>query len=139
MKYYKDIKPSKKVIKAYLASAQERIDSAKILLKEGNYRDAVSRAYYAFLDTARAALLTKGLVAKTHSDVLMLFGSHFGKNREIPVKFFRFYKQVMEAREEADYEILKKFKKEDAQSAIEMAEEFVKFIAEKINGTRSRG
>lgn len=132
MKFYKNIKASEKIIKTYLNSANERIKSAEILLREGNYRDAISRAYYAFLDAAKATLLTKGLAAKTHSGVLTLFGLHFGKTKEIPAKFFRFYKQVMEAREEADYEILKEFKKKDAQEVIEMAEEFVDFVRKKL-------
>lgn len=97
MKIYKNIKAPEILLKAHLSSAQERIESAKALLKEKNYRDAVSRAYYAFLDGARAALLTRGKVAKSHSGVLALFGLEFGKTKEIPDHLFRFYKRIKKA------------------------------------------
>ena len=83
MKSYENLNPTKKEIEALVSSAKERIESAEILEKEGHYRDAISRSYYAFLDIAKAALLTKGKFAKTHAGILSLFGSalsmsHFG-------------------------------------------------------------
>lgn len=129
MKVYKNLKTSNIEIKAYLKSAEERVESAKVLLRKGNYRDAVSRAYYAFLDSARAALLTKGKFTKTHAGTLALFGLEFGKTKEVPAKFFRFYQEVKKAREAADYEILlRKFTKKEVEEIIEKAEEFVNFI-----------
>jgi len=47
-----------KLIRDYLNSAKERIESAEQLLKIGNFRDSISRAYYAYLDAADALLLT---------------------------------------------------------------------------------
>lgn len=64
-----------------IKNAQSRIESAQILLKKGFYNDSVSRAYYAFFDTANALLVTKGLAAKTHAGVIALFGLHFIKTK----------------------------------------------------------
>ena len=130
---YENLKVSKKEIKTLLESSENRIKSAQILLERGLLRDSISRSYYAFLDSAKALLLTKGKIAKTHAGVLTLFGLEFGKTKEIPGYLFGFYKQVLKAREEADYEFLKKFSKEDAKKAIEKAEKFVDYIKKIIN------
>lgn len=129
---YENLNTSKKIIKIYLNSAKERIASAKILFKEKKFRDAVSRSYYAFLDAARAILLTKRKTAKTHAGVLTLFGLEFGKTKEVPKEFFDFYRRIKKAREEADYELIRKFTKEETKEAIEMAEKFVNYIKKLI-------
>lgn len=132
MKNYENLNPTKKEITTFLKSARDRIKSAKILLKEDQYRDAISRSYYAFLDAAKALLLTKRKTAKTHEGVLILLGLEFGKNKEISSEFFGLYKKVKRAREEADYEFLRKFSKTETEEAIKMAERFVGFIEKKI-------
>jgi len=53
---YENLQTSPKIIQAYLKSAKERIKSAKILFRQRQFRDAVSRSYYAFLDGAQALL-----------------------------------------------------------------------------------
>lgn len=90
--------------------------------------DAISRAYYAFFDAANALLITKGLVAKTHAGVITLFSLHFIKSKLIPLKYIRFFRQAKDAREQADYEILKKFSKLEAKQIIQTAQDFVDFV-----------
>jgi uncharacterized protein len=129
---YINLNISEEIIKVYLDSAKDRIESAKILLEEGQFRDAVSRSYYAFLDSARAALLTKKKTAKTHAGVLTLFGLEFGKTKKVPIEIIRLYHKVQKAREEADYELLRNFSKEETEEIIEMAEKFVNFIEKEL-------
>jgi len=50
----------------------------------------------------------------------------------MPQEFMRFYGKVKRAREEADYELLRKFSKEETKEIIEKAEKFVKFIGENL-------
>ena len=122
-----------KEIKLYLDKAKDRIYSAQILLKAGQYNDAISRVYYAFFDAATAALLTKNLRVKTHQGLIILFNKHFVKNNKMPVKIARYLTKAFEARQEADYEALKKFDKEDVKAAIKSAKEFVKKVEEIIS------
>lgn len=117
-----------KQFKLLIEKAKVRLDSAQVLLKRGNYNDAISRSYYAFFDTASALLISKGLFAKTHSGVVTLFGLHFIKTDLIPAKFARFFRQAKIAREEADYEALKKFTKEETQKIIESAKKFIDYV-----------
>lgn len=113
-------------------SAQERIKSAKILFGKGFYNDAVSRAYYAFFDAANALLITKGLAAKTHAGVIALFSAHFIKTKLVPLKYIHLFRRAKEAREQADYEILKKFAKTETKQIIQTAQDFVNFASKKF-------
>jgi len=62
----------------------ERLRTAEAALQIGSYRDSISRSYYAFLDTATAALITKDLVPQSHAGAIRLFGLHFVKSGIIP-------------------------------------------------------
>ncbi len=112
---YPNVEPSKEEIKKHIELAKKRIHSAEILRNEKEYRDAVSRAYYAFFDAASALLLTEGLVAKTHAGLITLFSLHFIKKGRIKSKFATFFKRAKEAREEADYEIYKNFTRKETE------------------------
>jgi uncharacterized protein (UPF0332 family) len=46
------------IVKAHLEKAVERLRVAEKLFRDGDYEDAVSRAYYAMYHAARAALST---------------------------------------------------------------------------------
>ncbi len=117
-----------KLIKDYLNSAKERIGSAKQLLKIGNFRDSVSRSYYAFLDAADALLLTKDIRPKSHAGSINQFSLHFIKTGEIDKKYIRWFRRLERARADADYEREKMFLKEDAQEALNEATEFIKMV-----------
>ena len=126
------LKISSGEIEIALKQAKERIESAETLLKIRNYRDAMSRAYYAFFDAASAALLTKGLVAKTHHGLIILFEKHFIKTKEVPMKIGRWLAKAKQAREEADYERRKEISQESVKTAVQSAKEFVKEIEKLI-------
>ncbi len=67
-------KNHKKEIESLLKISQQNLIDAKNLLDSGGYRSAISRAYYVFLDLARAALLTKDIVAQSHTGAITKFG-----------------------------------------------------------------
>ena len=48
--------------------------AADLLLEAGFYEDAVSRAYYAVLHAAKAALLARNIITESHTSVRRLFG-----------------------------------------------------------------
>lgn len=132
MKFKINPENKKKQFEIHISRAKERIKSAKILFEETQYNDAISRAYYGFFEAAHAALITKGIAVKTHTGVIAQFSLHFIKTNKIPAKFIRFFKEAEKAREEADYQFLKKFGKEEAEKIIKTAEEFIKAIEEKF-------
>ena len=67
MKFKIDSENSKKQFEIHIFRAKENLKEAEILFKEKSFRGAVSRAYYSFFEVAHAALITKGITAKTHA------------------------------------------------------------------------
>ena len=132
MRFEIDQKNKKKQFNVLISRAEERLEEAKILFRKKHCNGAISRAYYSFFETAHAVLITKGISAKTHAGLITLFSLHFVKTKQIPVKFIRFFKQAKEAREEADYGLLKKFTKKETEKIIETAEEFIKLVKSKF-------
>ncbi|HED36945.1 MAG TPA: HEPN domain-containing protein [Ignavibacteria bacterium] len=112
----------------YLKNAKDRLESAEILMNAGKYNDAISRVYYAFFDAATAALLSKNLTVKTHHGLIVLFEQNFIKTGKVNVGVGKWLARAKEAREEADYEIYKKFNKETVESGINAAKKFIKNI-----------
>lgn len=115
----------KEIIAEYLKTADDKLDSAKILLEHKKHDDAVSRAYYAVFHCAQALLLSIGVKAESHSGVRHMFGLHFIKEGKFDKKYAKYLKNLKEDREAGDYGILTLLEPEDAQDAIREAEEFV--------------
>jgi len=61
----------------YLQKAHEKLKAAEILLGNGFYEDAISRAYYAMFYAARALLSTKNIYPKIHRGTVQKFGLEF--------------------------------------------------------------
>ena len=121
-----------KEIKKYLKNSEERIESAEILMNAGKYNDAISRVYYAFFDAATAALLSKNLTTKTHQGLIIIFTENFIKSGKITSNAGKWLSRAKEAREEADYEIYKKFNRETIEKGIKAAREFVEEVKKTI-------
>ena len=54
-------------IRAEWRRAVKAQGAADLLLEEGFYEDAVSRAYYAVLHAAKAALLARNIITESHT------------------------------------------------------------------------
>jgi uncharacterized protein (UPF0332 family) len=120
MKFKINPENKKLQFKIHILRAKENLKGAKILLKGKDYRGAISRAYYPFFEAAHAALITKGITAKTHAGLITLFDLHFVKTKKISKEFAKFYKEAKKAREEADYGFLKKFTKKEAEKLLKL-------------------
>jgi uncharacterized protein (UPF0332 family) len=94
--------------------------SARLLLDEGDTIGAVSRAYYAMFDLARAALRDidpKLAAAKTHATIISRFSKHMVQDRGFPQELGRALRRAFDARLVADYS--------DTATIIEVAKEVV--------------
>jgi len=61
-------------IEAEWKRSERALGAAELLLQAGYYEDAISRAYYAVLHAAKAALLARDVTAESHNAVRRLFG-----------------------------------------------------------------
>ncbi|MGC9778420.1 MAG: HEPN domain-containing protein [Candidatus Heimdallarchaeota archaeon] len=108
-----------------IAQAEEKLRVAELLLKEGFYNDAVSRAYYCIFFAASALLSTKGISIKTHKGLLSQFSLEFIKTGQIDDSFIKAFKIAKELREEADYSIVRQLSREEALSVLADAKKFL--------------
>lgn len=91
----------------FLANARTALHSAKLLLRAGDTRGAVNRAYYAMFDAARGALAAidpELLKAKTHASIIRRFGKHLVESRGFDRSLGRIFSQTEDVRLAADYE-----------------------------------
>ena len=61
------------LIKYRLSSAKEKLNSAKVLLEAGLYKDSVGRSYYAIFSAIRAVLAVRQVDFSKHAGVIAYF------------------------------------------------------------------
>lgn len=121
-----------------LRKARRNVRSAKVLLADGDYDTAVSRAYYAMFYVAEALLLSKGLAYSKHSAVIAAFGREFAKTGVLPAEFHADLREAAEARNIADYQETSYATEETAARHISHAERFLA-AAEEYLGAEGTG
>jgi uncharacterized protein (UPF0332 family) len=100
-------------IRAELERAAEALAAATLLYENGFISDAVSRLYYFVLYNVRALLLSKDLEPRSHDGALRLLGMHFVRDSLIEKNAAQIFSKLMKFREEADYNPVSMFSKED--------------------------
>ena len=112
-------------IESCIEFAIDDLESSKLLLEAGKYRNSVTLSYYAMFSIARALLLKKGLTPKTHDGVITLIGEKYvldeGFDRELASRFSR----ARTIREDASYANYDDFDLDTAKENIWLAEEFI--------------
>ncbi len=117
-------------IQCHLEEAEEKLASANLLLQNGYFKDAVSRAYYCMYNAARALLLTKEISPKTHKGLISKFGEEFMKMEDDAKNYAAILHKGEDLREMADYGVFKEISRDMAESVIDDAELFLKKIRE---------
>lgn len=125
-------KPNPEEIEALTDMAEENLQSAHLQFKEGFLRGAVSSAYYAAFNMAKAVLIKDGHFSKTHSGTLRLFGQEFVKKGRIDKRYGQLLNNLLEERTEADYEALRTFSSSEAEEAIGLANDFIEAVKKLI-------
>jgi uncharacterized protein (UPF0332 family) len=113
-----------------LIRGKKALSAAKTLLENQLYEDCVSRAYYAVLHAAKAALVTTGVQPESHSAVRRLFGFCLVKTGKIEKEFARILTAQQEDREIGDYDIHIEIEQDNALKRVVDAEKFVQRIAD---------
>ncbi len=116
------------VVRAFLNGAHERLISARVLIDAGQWRDAVSRAYYAVLDAADGALAATPITPKSHAGTLNLFSLRFIQAGRVEGRYGRLLNHIQKSRLEADYERMAVITESNAREALAEAEDFVAMV-----------
>jgi uncharacterized protein (UPF0332 family) len=112
-------------IASYMSLAEQCIQDARSLYKNGSYRSAANRAYYAYFDAVRALLVSKNVIIKSHSAIRALFGEHFVKEGPFEKQDAKNFHELFLLRQHSDYEIDEDIPSSDVFEAIELAAEFL--------------
>ncbi len=111
-----------------LSSAKDKLKSAEILFRQGQFNDSVSRSYYAMFSAARALLAMLSLSSTKHSGIISLFNQHFVKTGKVDKELGRLLKEAKDVREGGDYDDFFVASKELAEKQLEEARLFVNKI-----------
>lgn len=116
-----------------LANAKEKLESAKLLLDAGKYRDSISRSYYAIFTAVRAVLAIDKVDFSKHSGVIAYFQKEYIKTGKFEVKYSGYLQTAFQIRNNCDYDDFFIASKQDAEEqygrAVEFCEEIHKFLS----------
>ena len=120
--------PNQREVRAYIENAFESLKVADLNLRNDFYSSAVNRAYYAILYAANAVLATQGLARSKHTGVISVFRSQFVKTGEFTAEMSKIYGDLMELRQQGDYDMISDIEPDEAREALQNAEIFVKEV-----------
>ena len=105
--------------------ADESLRAAGLLAEKGYHADAVSRAYYAALHGAKAALFVEGVTAESHAGVRRMFALHLIRTGEIESEWSAHLSEGLDDRLAADYDAELSFSKEEALQECRRSRDFL--------------
>ena len=113
------------IVLAEWKRATDGLGAAQSCRRDGFHADAVSRAYYAILHAAKAALQVHGVTAESHAAVKRLVGLHLVRTGEIEAEWGTFAGESLDARLTADYDVETSFSDVDAREECDRAAAFL--------------
>ncbi|MBI1741810.1 HEPN domain-containing protein [Candidatus Acetothermia bacterium] len=87
-----------------LALAREHRQSAEVLYRERQFRDSISRSYYAIFHAARALVEAAGATSKKQEGVISHFDREFVKTGRLSKQLSKILHEAKDLREMSDYE-----------------------------------
>lgn len=115
-----------------LASSNEKLRSAKLLLDAGQYKDSVGRSYYAIFSAIRAVLAIRQIDFSKHAGVIAYFQKEFIKTGIFDKKYSKYLQQAFQIRNSSDYDDFFIVSRQDAEEQYKSAAELVAVIEEYI-------
>lgn len=116
---------NRNMVVAQWSRAREALRAAETLTRDRCYADAISRAYYAILHAAQAALHVQGVTAESHAAVRRMFGLHLVKPGVIEPKWSAYLVESLDDRLAADYDVETSFSQQDARGECRRSREFL--------------
>lgn len=107
-----------------LNNAREKLESAKLLLDAGKYRDSIGRSYYAIFTAVRAVLANDRMDFSKHAGVIAYFQKEYIKTGKFDVKYSRYLQTAFQIRNSCDYDDFFIASKQDAEEQYHKAVEF---------------
>ncbi len=116
------------LVKYRLESAEERLQSAKILLDAKSLKDSVGRSYYSMFTAVRALLARDGVDFSKHAGVISYFQKEYVKTGKFDTKYSKYLSQAFQIRNNTDYADFYIVSEKDAAEQYEKAKSFIEAI-----------
>lgn len=123
------------LVKYRLDNAQEKIESAELLLDAGKYKDSIGRSYYAIFSSVRAVLAFERVDYSKHSALIAHFQKEYVKTKIFDVKFSKYLQTAFQIRNVCDYDDFFIASKQEAEQQLERAREFLDAVRQYLNAT----
>jgi len=105
--------------------AGQALRAAEVLADAGYPTDALSRAYYATLHAAKAALSVHDVITASHAAARRMFGLHLIRTSAIEKVWASHLGEILDDRLAADYDVETEFTSEEAGQACQRARAFL--------------
>lgn len=122
------VEQRKNLILYRLQNAWEKLKSAQILLDNGNYKDSVSRSYYAMFTGIRAILAKDGIDYSKHSGVIAYFQKEYIKTGIFEKKYSKYIQTAFQVRNSSDYDDFYIVSVTEAQEQANKAKELLETV-----------
>ena len=111
-----------------MANAKEKLESAKLLLDAGKYKDSIGRSYYAIFTSLRAVLSKDGVDFSKHAGVIAYFQREYIKTGIFDKKYSKYVQSVFQIRNSCDYDDFFIASKKDAENQLKNAKIFLSVV-----------
>lgn len=118
------------VAKLRFDNANRCLNSANLLLDEGDYKSAANRSYYAIFYAIRAILSLDGKDFKKHSAVISYFRKEYIKTGKFESVFSNTIAKLFEVRTDSDYDDFYIISKDEVADQITNASCFINAVKE---------
>jgi uncharacterized protein (UPF0332 family) len=116
-------------VQAEWRRAQKALRAAKLLQQNGLAEDAISRAYYALMHAAKAALLVHDVIADSHAAVRRLFGQVLVMAEGVEREWAHILARGHDQRGAAEYNVDFEVDEETADRLVREAQRFIDRMA----------
>ena len=116
--------------------ADETLQEAGLLAKEGYYNAAFNRLYYACFYATLALLVKHGITTSTHAGVKTMLGLHFVSKGLLDMEQGKTFSRLFEIRHSGDYDDFVYCDKEMTDEYTPLAESFIQRIKELLEDNK---
>ena len=108
--------------------SKEDLESARILLDEGQFKSSINRSYYAIFHSLRAITSLDNFDSSKHAGIISHVNHYYVKEGVFDKQFSKYLDASFRLREKADYQDFFIVSKDMAEQQIERAENIIEAV-----------
>jgi uncharacterized protein (UPF0332 family) len=122
------------IVNYRIEEAEESLKDAGILFSSGgSFRSVINRSYYTMFYATLAVIAEGGAGRSKHSGVISIFDREYVKTKIFPKEMSKLLHKAFNLRQESDYREFNIITKEEAQTIMKGAEDFLTKVKSYLN------